>query len=179
MCENIPIDGVTYVIKYIFVFCAENKIIGGLFVAKKSKLKIIPLGGLHEIGKNMTVFEYGNTIILLDCGLAFPDDDMPGIDLVIPDITYLKKNRDKIRGIVLTHGHEDHIGALPYVLGEMNIPVYGTKLTLGIVANRLKEHNIKAKLKVVSYGDVVHLDAFDVEYIRSNQIGRASCRERV
>ena len=168
MCENIPTGGVTYVIKYIFVFCAENKKIGGLFVAKKSKLKIIPLGGLHEIGKNMTVFEYGNTIILLDCGLAFPDDDMPGIDLVIPDITYLKKNRDKVRGIVLTHGHEDHIGALPYVLGEMNIPVYGTKLTLGIVANRLKEHNIKAKLKVVKYGDVVHLDAFDVEYIRSN-----------
>ncbi|MDY4977156.1 MAG: ribonuclease J, partial [Clostridia bacterium] len=135
-----------------------------------SKLKMIPLGGLHEIGKNMTVFEYGNNIILVDCGSAFPDEDMPGIDLVIPDITYLKKNRDKIRGIVLTHGHEDHIGALPYVLQDINVPIYGTKLTLGIVEHKLKEFHLQdqVQLRVVSPGDRVHLECFDVEFIRSN-----------
>lgn len=139
-------------------------------MAKKSKLKMIPLGGLHEIGKNMTVFEYGNNIILVDCGSAFPDEDMPGIDLVIPDITYLKKNRDKIRGIVLTHGHEDHIGALPYVLQDINVPIYGTKLTLGIVEHKLKEFHLQdqVQLRVVSPGDRVHLECFDVEFIRSN-----------
>lgn len=139
-------------------------------MAKKSKLKIIPLGGLHEIGKNMTVFEYGKNMILLDCGLAFPGDDMPGVDLVIPDITYLRKNKDKIKAIVLTHGHEDHIGALPYVLREINVPIYGSKLTLGIVANRLKEHNLNssAQLKVISAGESIHLDPFVIEFIRSN-----------
>ncbi len=139
-------------------------------MAKKSKLKMIPLGGLHEIGKNMTVFEYGNNIILVDCGSAFPDEEMPGIDLVIPDITYLRKNREKIRGIVLTHGHEDHIGALPYVLQEINVPIYGTRLTLGIVEHKLKEFHLQdcASLRVVSPGDRVHLECFEVEFIRSN-----------
>ena len=139
-------------------------------MAKKSKLKMIPLGGLHEIGKNMTVFEYGNNIMLVDCGSAFPDEDMPGIDLVIPDITYLKKNREKIRGIVLTHGHEDHIGALPYVLQEINVPIYGTKLTLGIVQHKLKEFHLddRAQLRVVAPGDRIHLECFEVEFIRSN-----------
>jgi len=139
-------------------------------VAKKTKLKMIPLGGLHEIGKNMTVFEYGNNIILVDCGSAFPDEEMPGIDLVIPDITYLRKNKEKIRGIVLTHGHEDHIGALPYVLQEINVPIYGTRLTLGIVEHKLKEFHLQdiAQLRVVSPGDRVHLECFVVEFIRSN-----------
>ena len=106
--------------------------------SKKPKLKVISLGGLQEIGKNITVFEYDNDIIIVDCGLAFPEDDMLGIDLVIPDISYLIKNMDKIRGIVLTHGHEDHIGALPYVLKQLNVPVFGTLLTLGLLENKLK-----------------------------------------
>lgn len=104
---------------------------------KNKKIKITPLGGLHEIGKNMTVFEYEGDLLILDCGLAFPDDDMLGVDMVIPDITYLQKNKNRIRGIVLTHGHEDHIGAIPYVLKEFNVPVFGTKLTLGILKNKL------------------------------------------
>lgn len=139
-------------------------------MAKKTKLKMIPLGGLHEIGKNMTVFEYGNNIILVDCGSAFPDEEMPGIDLVIPDITYLRKNQEKIRGIVLTHGHEDHIGALPYVLQEINVPIYGTRLTLGIVEHKLKEFHMqdRVQLKVVSPGDRIRLECFEVEFIRSN-----------
>lgn len=137
---------------------------------KNKKLKITPLGGLLEIGKNLTVFEYGNDMIILDCGLAFPDDDMPGIDMVIPDITYLVKNADKIRGMVLTHGHEDHIGAIPYVLKEINVPVYGTKLTLGILKNKLVEHNILGStvLKVVNPGETFNLGCFKIEFIRSN-----------
>jgi len=139
-------------------------------VVKKQKLKIISLGGLDEIGKNITVFEYGNDIIVLDCGLAFPDDEMLGVDLVIPDVTYLSKNSGKVRGIVLTHGHEDHIGSLPYVLKEINVPVYGTRLTLGLVSNKLKEHGILAssKLKNVVPGDTISLGVFKVEFIRSN-----------
>ena len=107
-----------------------------------NKLKVIPLGGLGEIGKNITAFEYKEDIFVVDCGLAFPSDEMLGIDLVIPDVTYLKRNIERVRGIVITHGHEDHIGALPYVLKEVNVPVYGTKLTIGLIENKLREHNM-------------------------------------
>ena len=137
---------------------------------KTKKLKITPLGGLLEIGKNLTVFEYGNDMIILDCGLAFPDDDMLGVDMVIPDITYLVKNADRIKGMVLTHGHEDHIGAIPYVLKEINVPIYGTKLTLGILKNKLEEHGIlkSTSLNVVNAGESFKLGSFKVEFIRSN-----------
>ncbi len=139
-------------------------------MAKKLKLKIIPLGGLDEIGKNITAFEYGNDIVVVDCGLAFPDEEMLGIDLVIPDFSYLVKNKDKVKAIVITHGHEDHIGGLPYLLKEINAPVLGTNLTLGIIQNKLKEHGLltKVKLNRVSPGDVVKIGAFSVEFIRSN-----------
>jgi ribonuclease J len=139
-------------------------------LAKKEKLKIIPLGGLGEIGKNMTVVEYKNDLIVIDCGLMFPEEEMLGIDIVIPDITYLIKNKDKFRAIVLTHGHEDHIGALPYVLKQINVPVYGTRLTLGLVENKLKEHGIlkDADLRCVKYGDVVKLGNIEVEFIRTS-----------
>jgi ribonuclease J len=135
----------------------------------KKKLKVIPLGGLGEIGKNMTVFEYGNDIIIVDCGIAFPDDEMLGIDLVLPDITYLKKNVDKIRGIVITHGHEDHIGAIPYVLKEINIPIYGSKLALGLIENKLKEHGLLsvAKMETVVSDQTIELGVFKVEFINS------------
>ncbi|MCQ4725828.1 ribonuclease J [Anaerotignum faecicola] len=138
--------------------------------SKKPKLKVISLGGLHEIGKNMTVFEYNQDIIVVDCGLAFPEDDMLGIDLVIPDITYLKKNIDKVRGIVLTHGHEDHIGALPYVLKELNVPVFGTLLTLGLLENKLKEHGLVdcTTRHVVVPGEYIKLGQFKVEFIHTN-----------
>lgn len=137
----------------------------------KSKLRIIPLGGLGEIGKNMTAFEYDNDIIVVDCGLAFPEDEMLGIDLVIPDITYLTRNIDKVRGIVLTHGHEDHIGALPYVLQELNVPIYGTRLTIGLVENKLREHNLlkTTERNNVSQGETIKLgNSFKVEFVRSN-----------
>ena len=114
-----------------------------------SPVRLIPLGGLHEIGKNITVLEYKDDLMIIDCGMSFPDDEMFGIDIVIPDFTYLVKNREKIRGMVITHGHEDHIGAIPYLVKELNIPIYGTRLTLGLVENKLKEHGLKAKLKVV------------------------------
>lgn len=137
---------------------------------KKKKLRIIPLGGLGEIGKNITVFEYGDDIIVVDCGLAFPEDDMLGIDLVIPDVTYLSKNKEKIKGIVLTHGHEDHIGALPYILKDINVPIYGTKLTLGLLEQKLSEHELSdiVKLKTVKQSDVIQLGCFKVEFIRSS-----------
>ena len=139
-------------------------------MSKNQKLKIIPLGGMGEIGKNITVFEYGNDIIVVDCGLAFPNEEMPGVDLVIPDITYLMKNKEKVRGIFLTHGHEDHIGALPYVLKELNVPVYGTRLTLGILGNKLNENGLSksVKLKTVSAGSVIKLNCFSVEFIGVN-----------
>ncbi len=138
------------------------------FKFKKSKLKIIPLGGLLEIGKNITVFEYENDIVLVDCGLAFPEDDMLGIDLVIPDLTYLEKNKEKIRGLVITHGHEDHIGSIPYLLKQFNVPIYGTKLTIGLIEHKLEEHKLlkSAKLKVVTPGQTVSLGSMRVEFIR-------------
>jgi ribonuclease J len=134
------------------------------------KLKIIPLGGLGEIGKNITVLEYDQDIIVVDCGMAFPEDEMLGVDLVLPDTTYLTKNLDKVKGIVVTHGHEDHIGALPYVLKEINVPVYGTRLTLGLVENKLEEHRMlsRCKLETVHQGQIIDLGAFKVEFIRSN-----------
>ena len=136
----------------------------------KSKLKIIPLGGLNEIGKNMTVFSYGNDMIIVDCGMAFPDEEMLGIDIVIPDFSYVVKNSDKIRGVVLTHGHEDHIGGLAYLLKEINVPIFGTNLTIGLVQNKLKEHNLLSttKLNRVLPGDTINLGSFKVEFIRSN-----------
>ena len=137
-------------------------------MARKLKLKIIPLGGLDEIGKNMTAFEYGNNIIVLDCGLAFPDEELLGIDTVIPDFTYLLKNIERVKAVVLTHGHEDHIGAHPYYLREVNVPVYGTNLTLGLEQNKLKEYNVGAKLVRVKPGDTANIGPFKVEFIRSN-----------
>jgi len=140
-------------------------------MAKKNKLKIIPLGGLDEIGKNMTVIEYGNEMIMVDCGMSFPDDDMPGVDLVINDISYVEKHRDKLKGIFLTHGHEDHIGGLPYFLKQINVPVYGTRLTIGLVEHKLKEHTMMTKVKLckVKAGDVVRINnVFAIEFIRTN-----------
>ena len=135
-----------------------------------SKLKIIPLGGLEQIGMNITAFEYEDSIIVVDCGLSFPDDDMLGIDLVIPDVTYLKENIDKVKGFVITHGHEDHIGALPYVLREVNVPIYATRLTMGIIENKLKEHELSkvTKRKVVKFGQSINLGQFRVEFIKTN-----------
>lgn len=134
------------------------------------KLRIIPLGGLESIGMNITALEYDDSIIVIDCGLSFPGDDMLGIDLVIPDVTYLKENIEKVKGFFITHGHEDHIGALPYVLRDVNVPVYGTKLTIGIIDSKLKEHpNLKAvKKKVVKYGQSINAGCFRVEFIRTN-----------
>lgn len=135
-----------------------------------TKIKIIPLGGLEQIGMNMTAFEYEDNIIVVDCGLSFPDDEMLGIDLVIPDITYLKENADKIKGFVITHGHEDHIGAIPYVLKEINAPLYATKLTLGIIEGKLKEHGIEklVKKKIVKHGQSINLGCFRIEFIKVN-----------
>ena len=134
------------------------------------KLKIIPLGGLEQIGMNITAFEYGNDIVVVDCGLSFPTDDMLGIDLVIPDVTYLKENIDKVRGFVITHGHEDHIGALPYVLKEMNVPIYATRLTMGLIDHKLDEHQIKngIKRKIVKFGQSITLGDIRVEFIKTN-----------
>ncbi len=149
-------------------------------LAKKkntSKLKVISLGGLGEIGKNITVLEYENDIIVVDCGLGFPDDDMLGVGLVIPDVSYLEKNIDKVRGFVITHGHEDHIGALPYILKTVNAPVYGTRLSVGIVANKLAEHTFEKKpeLNAIEAGDVVKLGVFSVEFVRVNHSIADAC----
>ena len=136
---------------------------------KKSPVKIIPLGGLLELGKNITVFEYENEMIIVDCGLAFPEDDMLGVDLVIPDISYLERNKEKIKGMVITHGHEDHIGAIPYFLKQINVPIYATKLTAGLIRNKLEEHKLlrSTKLKIVNQGDKINLGKMKVEFIRS------------
>ena len=133
-------------------------------------VKIIPLGGLEQIGMNITAIEYGDSIVVIDCGLSFPEEDMLGIDLVIPDVTYLKENSDKLKGFVITHGHEDHIGAIPYVLKEVNAPIYATKLTMGLIESKLKEHNMlrSVKRKVVKYGQSINLGDFRVEFIRTN-----------
>lgn len=132
--------------------------------------KVIPLGGLEQIGMNITAFEYADTIVVVDCGLAFPEDEMLGIDLVIPDITYLSENADKVKGFVITHGHEDHIGALPYVLKELNVPVYATRLTIALIEGKLKEHNIldQCSLNVVNYGDRLQFNDIEVEFIKTN-----------
>ena len=135
-----------------------------------SKLKVIPLGGLEQIGLNITAFEYEDSIVVVDCGLSFPEDEMLGIDLVIPDITYLRDNMSKVKGFVITHGHEDHIGALPYVLKEVNVPVYATKLTMGIIENKLEEHGLMktTKRKVVKFGQSINLGQFRIEFIKTN-----------
>jgi ribonuclease J len=136
---------------------------------KRDILRVFALGGLNEIGKNITVLESGNDMMLIDCGVMFPQDDMPGIDLVIPDFTYLQRHKDKIRGLLLTHGHEDHIGSVPYFLRDFNVPIYGTKLTLGLVGNKLKEHNLSgiAQLCCVSPGEPITLGCFTAEFIRT------------
>ena len=132
-------------------------------------VRIIPLGGLHEVGKNLTVVEYGEEMVIIDCGLMFPSDDMPGVDAVIPDFSYLLENKDKIKAIFLTHGHEDHIGGLPYLLKQLDLPIYGTKLTLGLVEVKLNEHKLnKNKLTVITPGSVTTLGSFRVEAIRVN-----------
>lgn len=135
-----------------------------------SRLKVIPLGGLEQIGMNITAFEFEDSIVVVDCGLSFPEDDMLGIDLVIPDITYLKNNIDKVKGFIITHGHEDHIGALPYVLKEISVPIYATRLTMGLIENKLKEHNLTntVKRKVVKFGQSINLGQFRVEFIKTN-----------
>lgn len=137
---------------------------------ERAKIKIIPLGGINEIGKNITAIEYKEDIVIIDCGLKFPDDDMFGIDIVIPDISYLLKNSEKIKGIFLTHGHEDHIGALPYVLKQLNVPVYGTKLTLGIVETKLKEHGLLSSTELIRVKpkDIIKLSSVSVEFIKTN-----------
>lgn len=139
-------------------------------IKENESVKIIPLGGLEQIGMNMTAFMYEDSIIVVDCGLSFPDDDMLGIDLVIPDVTFLKENLDKVKGFVVTHGHEDHIGAFPYVIKEVNKPIYATKLTMGIIETKFREHNLlgTTKRKVVSYGQSITLGKFRIEFIRTN-----------
>ena len=139
------------------------------FEFKKSNLKIIPLGGLEEIGNNMTIFEYEDEIVIVDCGLEFPTDDMLGVDLVIPDVTYLERNKEKIKGLVITHGHEDHIGAIPYILKQINIPIYATKLTIGLIKNKLEEHKLlrSTKLYEIEAGRTIKLGKMSVEFIRS------------
>ena len=137
---------------------------------ENASVKIIPLGGLEQIGMNITAIEYDDSIVVVDCGLSFPEEDMLGIDLVIPDVTYLKENLGKVKGFVITHGHEDHIGAIPYILKDVNVPIYATKLTMGLIESKLKEHNMlkSVKRKVVKYGQSIALGDFRVEFIRTN-----------
>lgn len=143
----------------------------------KNKLKIIPLGGMGEIGKNITAIEYNDDIIVIDCGLAFPDEEMYGVDLIIPDISYLINNKAKVRGLLLTHGHEDHIGAIPYILKQLQMPIYGTKLTIGLVKTKLEEHKLLNETKAVSVeiGDILELGSFKVEFIRATHSIADSC----
>ena len=140
------------------------------FDFKPETIKIIPLGGLHEVGKNITVFEYDNEMIIVDCGIAFPEDEMLGVDLVIPDVTYLERNKEKIKGMVITHGHEDHIGSIPYFLKQINVPIYATRLTCGLIKNKLEEHKLlrSTKLVEVKQGQTITLGKFRVEFIRSS-----------
>ena len=137
---------------------------------RRMPVKIIPLGGLEQIGMNITAIEYKDTIIVVDCGLSFPDDDMLGIDLVIPDISYLLENKKKVKGLVITHGHEDHIGSIPYIEKQLNMPIYATKLTMGLIEYKLEEHNILSDVRrqVVSYGQTIQLGCMRVEFIRTN-----------
>lgn len=163
--ETLMLHGCTYYIK--------NMEVCNLLKAKEisnTGVKIIPLGGLEQIGMNITAFEYEDSIIVVDCGLSFPEDEMLGIDLVIPDVTYLKENITKVKGFIITHGHEDHIGSLPYVLRDINVPIYATKLTIGIIENKLKEHNLlkTTKRKVIKYGQSINLGCFRIEFIRTN-----------
>ena len=141
-----------------------------LFKNEKKPVKVIPLGGMEQIGMNITAFEYEDSIIVVDCGLAFPNEEMLGIDLVIPDISYLKENADKVKGLIITHGHEDHIGAIPYALKELNMPIYATKLTMGLIDNKLKEHGLtrSIKKKVVKHGQSINLGCFRIEFIKTN-----------
>jgi len=141
---------------------------------KNNKVKVIPLGGLGEVGKNMTVIETEEDIVVIDCGVAFPDFDMLGIDMVIPDISYLVKNVEKIRGVILTHGHEDHTGSLPFFLQKINVPVYGTRLTIALVNKKLEEYGMqkKARLQVVNYGDKLKLGSMRIEFIRTITVSR-------
>ena len=136
----------------------------------KNKLRVIPLGGIEEIGKNMTAIEYGNDIIVVDCGSMFPKDELYGIDLVIPDVSYLEKNADKLRGFVITHGHEDHIGAIPYVFKQVNAPIYCTKLTQALIENKLKENRMQnlVKINCIQAKDVVKIGCFTIEFIKTN-----------
>ena len=141
------------------------------FVAKNNaKIKIIPLGGVEEIGKNMTAIEYGNDIIVIDCGSMFPKEDLYGIDLVIPDVTYLQKNIDKVRAFIITHGHEDHIGAIPYIFNQVNPPIYCTRLTQALIENKLKEFKMQNKVKIncIKPKDVIKLGCFSIEFIKTN-----------
>ena len=141
-----------------------------LFKNENKPVKVIPLGGMEQIGMNITAFEYEDSIIVVDCGLAFPNEEMLGIDLVIPDISYLKENADKVKGLIITHGHEDHIGAIPYALKELNMPIYATKLTMGLIDNKLKEHGLtrSIKKKVVKHGQSINLGCFRIEFIKTN-----------
>ena len=170
----------TYKYNSIIGVCSDfimKTVRGGTNLGKKDKVRVIPLGGVGEIGKNMTVIEYKNEIIVIDCGLMFPEEEMLGVDIVIPDISYLIKQKEKVKAIVLTHGHEDHIGALPYVLKQLNVPVYGTRLTLGIVETKLKEHNLlgTADLRVVKPGDTITFNELKVEFIRNSHSIADSC----
>ena len=144
---------------------------------KRRCVKVIPIGGLGEIGKNITAIEYENEIIVIDCGISFPDEDMYGVDLVIPDVTYLIENKDKVKGLFLTHGHEDHIGAIPYILKQINMPIYGTRLTLGLVQNKLEEHKMIDMVTIypVESGDIVALDKIKVEFIQATHSIADAC----